>query len=323
MRVSQLAALLFVLGISPTVIYRQLPIQKPSQPSEPAQSSTRKDEQEQDKSQIVSVDTTDVVLHLTVTDGNGKFISKLTAEDFEVLEDRVPQHVLSLSSYELPFAAAILLDTSGSMDSKMSLARAACTGFVEGIRDGDVFAIYGFGGTKVKLLQDFTEVRDAGFALWDEDARGMTPLYDGIVEASQALGKRGERRKAILLVSDGADTQSKATFEKALRQAMAFDISIYCVDLTDPTLNRTNAANPGGEAMKNFSLKTGGRFFRTPGGAALKSAFIDTVQELRNQYTLIYEPLNEKRDGKWRSIEVRPRRLNVNVRTRQGYFAKK
>src|SRR5678816_256873 len=146
MRVSQLAALLFFLGVSPTVIYHQLPIQKPSQPSEPAQSPTRKDDQEQDKGQIVSVDTTDVVLHPTVTDAKGKLVSKPTAEDFEVLEDKVPQHILSLSSYELPFAAAILLDTSGSVDSKMSLARAACTGFVEGIRDGDVFAIYGFGG---------------------------------------------------------------------------------------------------------------------------------------------------------------------------------
>ena len=323
MRVLQLAALLFVVGFSPTFFRHQLPIQKPSPPSEAAKSQAGKEEQDQDKGQIVSVDTTDVVLHLTVTDGNGRFAGKLKADDFEVLEDRVPQHIVSLSTNELPFAAAILLDTSGSMESKMSLARAACTGFVEGIRDGDVFAIYGFGGTKVKLLQDFTEVRDAGFALWDEDARGMTPLYDGIVEASLALGKRKERRKAILLVSDGADTQSKASFDKALRQAMAFDISIYCVDLTDPTLNRTNASNPGGEAMKNFSLKTGGRFFRTPGGASLKAAFIDTVEELRNQYTLSYEPSNEKRDGKWRSIEVRPRRLNVNVRTRQGYFAKK
>jgi len=322
MRVSQVAALLFIIGLSPSVPFGQLPIQKPSTPQDPAQPQ-RKDQQEQDKGQIVAVDTTDVVLHMTVTDGSGKFLRKLKADDFEVFEDRVPQHILSLTSSELPFAAAILLDTSGSMDSKMSLARAACTGFVEGIRDGDVFAIYGFGGTKVKVLQDFTEVRDAGFALWDEDPRGMTPLYDCVVQASEALAKREERRKAILLVSDGADTQSKASLDKALRQAMAADISIYSVDLTDATMNRTTAPDPGGEAMKSLSMKTGGRFFRTPGGAALKAAFLDTVEELRNQYTLIYEPANEKRDGKWRSIEVRPRRLNVNVRTRQGYFAKK
>ncbi len=303
----------------PPTSNHQIPVekQKPKQTQEPEPT------QDQDKAKIVAVDTTVVILNMTVTDREGKHVRKLKAEDFEVLEDRVPQHILSLSSTEMPFAAAILLDSSGSMDAKMSLARAACSSFVEGIRDGDVFAIYGFGGTKVKLLQDFTEVRDAGFAIWDEDARGMTPLYDCIVTASEALEKRPERRKAILLVSDGADTQSKVTFEKALRKALDADVAIYGVDLSEAALNRNAVRDSGAEAMKNFATKTGGKFFRTPGGAALRSTFIDTVEELRNQYTLVYEPSNEKADGKWRTVEVRPRRLNVNVRTRQGYFAKK
>ncbi len=304
---------------APSTSSHQIPVekQKPKQEQDPEPPKVP------DKAQVIAVDTTVVILNMTVTDSEGRHVRKLSADDFEVLEDRVPQHILSLSSTEMPFAAAILLDSSGSMDAKMSLARAACSSFVEGIRDGDVFAIYGFGGTKVKLLQDFTEVRDAGFAIWDEDARGMTPLYDCIVTASEALSKRSERRKAILLVSDGADTQSKVTFEKAMRTALDADVAVYGVDLSDSAINRNAVRDSGAEAMKQFATRTGGKFFRTPGGAALRSTFVATVEELRNQYTLVYEPTNEKADGKWRSIEVRPRRLNVNVRTRQGYFARK
>lgn len=295
--------------------------QDPAGPQKPTdQKGEQKPEQNPD---VISIDTTVVVLNVTVTDGSEKYLRGLKPQDFKIFEDQVPQKISSFSFNEMPFAAVILLDTSGSMERKMSIARSACARFVDGIRLGDVFSIYGFSGTKVKLLQDFSEVRDVGFAVWDTDAEGMTPLYDAIVTASEALAARPERRRVILLLSDGADTKSKYTYEDALKRAVAAEVSVYSVDLSDAALYRTAVRDPSAEIMKTLSQKTGGRFFKTPGGSALGDAFTQTVDELRNQYTITYETTNDKRDGKWRAIEARVGRPGAVVRTRQGYYAAK
>lgn len=271
----------------------------------------------------ISVDTGLVVVNVTITDAQQRYVPGLRLADFKLLEDNAPQKILSFSFDESPFAVVILLDTSGSMENKMSLARAACSQFVEGIRTGDTFAIYSFGGTKVRMLQDFTEVRDVPDTLWDLKAERETPLYDGIVKAGEALAKRPERRRAILVVSDGADTKSRATLDRALRKMMDAHAALYAVDLSDAAVYGALPRDNGAEVMKMMAARSGGRFFRTPGGGKLRDAFADTIAELRQQYTLTYESSNERYDGKWRAIEVRVARAQVNVRTRQGYYARK
>jgi Ca-activated chloride channel family protein len=294
--------------------------QDPAPPQKPVE---QKGEQKGEPSDVISIDTTVVVLNITVTDATEKYVRGLKPQDFKIFEDQAPQKISSFSVNEMPFAAVILLDTSGSMQQKMSIARSACSRFVDGIRVGDVFSIYSFGGTKVKMLQDFTEVKDVGFAIWDADADGETPLYDALVTASEKLAERPERRRVVLLLSDGADTKSKVTLEEALRRLLAADVSVYAVDLSDAALYRTPTRDPSAEIMRTFSQKSGGRFFRNPGGSALNDAFAETIEELRNQYTITYETTNDKRDGKWRAIEARVMRPGLNVRTRQGYFAAK
>ncbi len=205
----------------------------------------------------------------------------------------------------------------------MSLARAACARFANGLREGDAVAIYSFGGSKIRMLQDFTELRDVADEVWDLKAEGETPLYDGVFTAAAALGKRSEKRRAILLVSDGADTRSRHSFEDAIRRVTASGIAVYAVDLSDSALYHTGSQDNGAQVLKEFCVKTGGRFFRTPGGSKLRDAFTLTVEELRNQYTLTYEPSNDRRDGRWRAIEVRLNRPKLNIRARQGYHAPK
>ena len=272
---------------------------------------------------IVSVDTTQVVLNVTVTDLKGRYVTGLRDKDFSIFEDKAAQKIISFSADETPFAAVILLDTSGSMESKMAMARAACSQFASGIREGDVIAIYSFGGTKVKKLQDFTEVRDVDPMIWETNAVGMTPLYDGVVKAVDELSKRPERRRAILLVSDGGDSNSKASLDVAIRNALAGSVAIYAVDLSDYGLYRIQNRDNGSEVMKQMATKSGGRFYTSPGGGKLRDAFAQTIEELRNQYTIVYEPANEKHDGSWCSIEVRTAQPALNVRTRQGYYARK
>lgn len=273
--------------------------------------------------ETLKFETNLVVLNVTVTDANDRYINGLKEKDFSIFEDKKPQQIIDFVSVERPFSVAILLDTSLSMENKLTLARAACAKFVEELREGDTFAIYSFGGMKVKLHQDFTEIHDVPDSVWDMRVEGETPLYDAIAKSADALAERPERRRAILVVSDGADTKSKASLDQALRKTLNAQASIYAIDLSDATVYGTQARDLGAETMKDVAAKTGGRFFRTAGGGKLREAFTSTVDELRQQYTLTYESTNEKYDGKWRAVEVRVSKPLLGVRTRQGYYARK
>jgi len=302
----------FVLAPPSARAYRQ----DPQKPQDPQKKSEPDDE-------VISMETNLIVVNVTVTDVNDRYVPGLKAEDFRVLESTSQQRILSFSHDEAPFAAVILLDASGSMGNKLSLARAACGNFVSGIRDGDVFAIYSFSGFKVKTLQDFTEARDVPEAVWDMKAKDETPLYDAIVKAADALSNRPERRRAILVVSDGADTKSKASLDDATRKTTDANALIYAVDMSDKAVYKSERRDNGAEVLKMLAAKTGGRFIATPGGAQLREAFANTVEELRRQYTLTYESTNEKLDGKWRAIEIRVAKPGLNIRARQGYYARK
>jgi Ca-activated chloride channel family protein len=290
--------------------------QDPQKPQDPQKKS-------EPGAEVISVETNLIVVNVTVTDALENYVSGLKLEDFKILEDGVAQRALDLAIDEAPFAASILLDMSGSMGSKLSLARAACGNFLSELRDGDMVAIYSFSGFKVKMLQDFSESREAPEAVWDLKARDETPLYDAIVKAAEALAQRPERRRSIVVVSDGADTKSKASLDEAARKTLDANALIYAVDMSDRAVFKSERKDNGADVMKMLATKTGGRFIVTPGGAGLRDAFAGTVEELRRQYTLTYESTNEKLDGKWRAIEVRVARPGLNVRARQGYYARK
>lgn len=270
--------------------------------------------------QTLEVETSLVVVNVTIRDRNHQYVPGLARRDFTILEDRVQQQILSFEDEINPFAGVILLDASGSMENKLSLVRAACASFVDRLGEGDSFAIYSFGDSKVRLLQDFTEIRDIPDAVWDLRAKGMTTLYDAIVTASRALASRPERRRAIMIVSDGADTQSKATLDQAIRSAVEAQVIVYAVDLSD---GAANPANSGAGVLKSLTTKTGGRFFTSPGGSRLREAFDQTIDELRHQYTLTYSPANDRKDGRWRTIEVRIDRPHLDIRTREGYWSRR
>lgn len=283
----------------------------------------KQDPKKQETGEVMKFETNLVVLNVTITDGGERHIPGLKQDDFKIFEDKAPQKIIDFNATESPFSVAILLDTSLSMEKKLTLARSACAKFVEGLREGDNFAIYSFGGFKVKLQQEFTEIRDVPDSVWDLRVDGETPLYDAITTAAEALAQRPERRRAILVVSDGADTKSKATLDQALKKTLDAQASIYAVDLSDAAVYKTQPRDNGADIMKDMAAKTGGKFFAAAGGTKLRDAFQSTIDELRNQYTLTYESTNEKYDGKWRAVEVRVSKPLATVRTRQGYYARK
>jgi Ca-activated chloride channel homolog len=270
---------------------------------------------------VVRVESDLVILNVTVTDKQGHFVHKLARPDFKIFEDGREQKVGFFSVEETPFAAAILLDTSGSMESRITLARAAAIRFLEGLREEDVASVYHF-DSQVEQLQDYSPGRDLPPLAYSLKSRGMTTLNDAVVRASKDLSKRAEKRRAIILLTDGMDTKSSASADKALNTALAANVTIYTVDMSDPTTAPAEHAKGAG-ALKYFAAKSGGRYVSTPGGQALDEAFAEVLDELSNQYTLGYRPSNQAHDGRWRSIELKLSHEDLNARTRNGYRAPK
>jgi Ca-activated chloride channel family protein len=273
---------------------------------------------------VIRTNTDLVVLNITVTDKAGQYVPGLHLSDFTVFEDGKQvstQLISSFSLHEAPFASVVLLDTSGSMESRLSLARSAAIRFLDRLREEDVAAIYKF-DSKVEQVQEFSSSRDLAPMAFGMRAKGMTTLNDAIVDAAKALAERPEKRKAIIILSDGIDTYSKASADKAVESALAIGASIYAVDMSateGPGLRNQQSA----AALKGFAEKSGGRFVATPGGPALRDAFANIAEELGHQYTIAYRPLNKVHDGKWRKLEVKLSRDDLVVRTRKAYRAPK
>jgi Ca-activated chloride channel homolog len=273
---------------------------------------------------VIRVNTELVVLNVSVIDKAGQYVKKLKVSDFKIYEDGVevkPNMISGFSLQEAPYAAVVLLDSSGSMDTRFSLARSAAIRFLDGLRPEDVAAVYRF-DSKVERVQEFSGGRDLAPIAYAIRAKGMTTLHDAIVEASKTLADRTENRKAIVVLSDGVDTYSKASSDKAVESALTVGATIFAVDMSSletPGYQKRQSS----ASLKAFAEKTGGRFISTPGGPELRDAFTGIANELGQQYTIAYRPTEQRRDGKWRELEVKVAREDVTVRTRKGYRAPK
>ena len=279
--------------------------------------SARPPAQEQDD--IVRVTTDLVVLNVTVLDRNEKFVSGLKRSDFQVFEDGVEQKVSTFSAEETPFAAAILLDTSGSMESRLTLGRSAAIRFLDGLRDEDVAAVYSF-SHKVEQWSDFSPGRDLPARVYGLKTKTLTALNDAIVRAADDLAKRDEKRRAIVVLSDGGENFSHASADKALDRASLAGATIYGANMSETGPRRDVA---GVAILKNLAEKSGGRYIDAPGGPELRDSFAAIAEELGHQYTIAYRPTNRARDGKWRTVQVKLAKPDTTLRTRKGYRAPK
>lgn len=274
----------------------------------------------QDDDDVIRTNTDVVVLNVTVIDKGGQYVKGLKASDFKIYVDGVevqPTTIAAFSFQEAPYAAVLLLDSSGSMEERFTLARSAAIRFLDGLRAEDVAAVYRF-DSKVERVQDFSGSRDLAPTAYTIRAYGMTTLNDAIIEAANTLASRTEHRKAIVVLSDGMDTNSRTTSDKAVERALSVGASIYAVDMsqTDVAASRKQSGAP---MLRSFAEKTGGRFVATPGGPALRDAFSGIADELGHQYTISYRPSDQNRDGKWHKLEVKVNREDLTVRTRKGF----
>jgi VWFA-related protein len=237
-------------------------------------------------------------------------------ELFVLLEDGVPQEILEFTQERRPLTLALLIDTSGSMVEAMKMVHAAATACVESLRDDDKVAVIDF-DSNVFLLSNFTTEREESKAsIQSTFADGGTALYDA-VNASYRLLEEVSGPKAIILLSDGEDTDSRMKVEKVIEQAKTSDTIVYSIGLGTGMLDVGLRG-----VLKNLSEGTGGRAFFPDNLNELENVYRRIAHELtNNRYQVSYSPNNTDWNGEWRQVSLTLDARGYKVRTRKGYYA--
>ncbi|HEY0872263.1 MAG TPA: VWA domain-containing protein [Vicinamibacterales bacterium] len=267
-----------------------------------------------------------VSLSVSVTDGNGKYVTSLEHEDFEVFEDGVKQTISFYSRKQQPIALAVLLDTSNSMEDKMTTAQEAAVGFARRLQPDDVAEVIEF-SSQVQILQEFTNDAEAlERAIRSTTADGSTALYNAIYISLKTLQKikpRTEdeiRRQAIVVLSDGDDTSSLLPYEEVLDLAKRSETVIYTIGLREQRDGSRPAFREAEYVLRQLAQETGGRSFFPSTVHELPKIYDQISQELSTLYSLAYSSKNPLRNGAWRRIVVRVAKPGMIARTRQGYY---
>ncbi len=278
--------------------------------------------QEQDRYQFrVTVDL--ISLNVTVIDNRDRFVTDLLEEDFSIYEDGITQDVSVFSREDLPIRMALLIDTSASMDDKMSFAQRAAVNFVHEMKDDDLTEVLEF-GSKPHVLQPFTaDVEKLNRAIRMTQAGGTTQLYNALYISLKGLSRRRQdiRRQAIVVLFDGEDTSSLVTFERVMELAKETDVTIYTISLRREGGRRSRAFSEAEFVLKKLAEETGGQWFFPEQIEELTDVYARIAAELKNQYNIGYVSNNPKRDGSWRRVVVQTTYPNLRVRTKLGYYA--
>jgi Ca-activated chloride channel family protein len=258
------------------------------------------------------------------TDKHGKFVRDLSQNDFSILDDhKPPQAILNFRrETDLPLHIGLLIDVSGSVDSRFDFEQTAATSFLEHtLRSGfDKAFVEGF-NTHSQMAQDFTDnVKLLSASVHKLHDGGGTALYDAVYHACKEkfLKDRTERpmRKAIIIVSDGADNQSEFSKAQAIEMAQRSEVIIYAISTDDSGL-----VMRGDKVLEQLAEATGGRAFFPFKMKDITHSYAAIEDELRSQYVVSYKPADFDSDGRYRSIEISSLKKDLQVRARKGYFA--
>jgi VWFA-related protein len=264
-----------------------------------------------------------VNLIFSAVDNKNRFVPELKADDFMVFEDHQPQKIEYFSDLSkeksVPLTIALLIDTSGSVKDKLAYEKITAEEFFRKIlRKGRDLALIIQFDSEVNLVHDFTD--DVGRligALDSLEAGNSTALYDAIYLAVEEKLGPETGRKVIVVITDGEDTSSKVRKEAATEAAQKKDVIIYGIGVRGDF-----GANFG--VLKKFAEETGGSFFSPKAKLEeMRAAFRAINDELQGQYSLAYISTNKRRDGSFRTVELKSKLSGIRVRTRKGYYAAK
>lgn len=303
---------------------------------------------------MINVDTSIVRLNVGAVSRSGQPVMNLTKENFTVYEDGVKQNITRFEPTAAPFSVVMILDMSGSTIGFRQTIQQSAFRFVDALAPEDRIAVIEF-YDKVNLLNDFTVNRkDIAHSISVANGRGKTQLYKAINLALQKLAGEGNRRKAIIVLTDGVDTDvrdnDRSFLEKikdediltainpdkneilnrVLNRAGDQGVTIYPLalptgdpaKLADPTPVQVAMYSAARSRLQTLANRTGGTLNAINRLEEMGRFYAQVAADIRSLYTVEYQPSNEKRDGKWREIKIEINRPELITRTRPGYYAK-
>jgi Ca-activated chloride channel homolog len=294
--------------------------QKPAAPPEPAPSKP----EPLDSSTRITLDVTRVNMLFTVTDKKGRFITDLDREDFQVVESKKPQTIQEFAAESnLPLRLGILIDTSNSIRDRFKFEQEAAIQFINSVvRAGQDKALIVSFDTSAELVADLIDdTEKLGGSVRGLRPGGGTALYDAIYFACRdKLSQdqpRHKFRRAIVIVSDGDDNQSRVTRDQALEMAQKTDVVVHAI-----STNITRIETDGDKVLRYLTAETGGRAFFPFKVEDLDQSFENIANELRHQYNISYRPEPLKTDGLFHPVDLKVKgRKDLVVRCRKGYYA--
>ena len=303
--------------------------------------------------EVISVETTEILLPVTVRDNGGALVSNLTRKDFRVFEDNLEQPLSDLALRQVPVDAVLMVDASSSVASNLDDFRRAAEGFAERLQAEDRISLIKF-DDRIELLQDWTHSRFQLRRALNRIEPGMfTRFNDALMLAAKDQFAPSKSRHAVIVLSDGIDNgQGVTTVEAALQALLKAQVTVYVVSNTQisratkqaelesllrgsDSLVKFNQVNIDRlrlsiQALDDSEYKldqivkaTGGRLYKPRSFEDLSTVYAEVADELRHQYALYYTPLNKVRDGGFRRVRVQMNNPTYTPATRIGYFAPK
>ena len=342
-RVSSLTLVVALLSLS---TIRSAGAQDPPRPPEPKQAPQRQDardkkgerrqgaqadEQIGDKQNTIEIKTDLVELDVTVVDQNNLSVMNLKKEDFIVYEDKVKQTIENVNREEVPVSFGLVIDTSGSMRSKLQTVSDASVSLIKQMRAEDEAFVASF-KAEPELVQDFTsdrrELEDAVNELFTS---GGTALLDAIIATADYAQEKGKRRrKALVVITDGLEKNSSVK-EKAVMEAIKEDeVQVYLVgfideDMDEKSLFGKSSGKKAKDLLSRLADDSGGKAYFPKDISEIPAIAAQIAKDLRTQYVVSYYPSNDKRDGTFRTVQVSVNPTGSRkliARTRRGYYAR-
>jgi Ca-activated chloride channel family protein len=316
----QLLIIFLLLGL-PQALSAQVAGAK-SAANTPAQETQQNQDPGADR---VIINTDLITFNVTITDQDGRFVSGLPRSAFTVLDDKQPQDITFFSDEDAPVSLGIVFDLTGSMsDGKVRRAREALDHFFETSREGDEYFLITLQNGRANLALDRTRDSQAVLdKLTFVRSRGTTAFYDACYLGVDKVTHGAHPKRALLVISDGQDNNSRYTFKELRRLVKESDVIIYAIGIEEE--RDGELASEGQLILDDIAGVSGGKAFFPRDSAEMDNIFESIALELRHQYAIGYRPPNFNANGKWHHLKVKvnpPRGLpHLFVRSRDGYYA--
>jgi len=273
----------------------------------------------------IVVHTDLVTLRATVTDAQGNYILGLEKTAFAIQDNDSPQNITAFSDEDAPVSVAVVFDVSGSMnEAKTAQAKQALTGFIQTSHPRDEFFLVSFDSRAHLLL---ARSRDADAVLRKFtyfQTGGQTAIYDALYFGLEKVSHGTYPKRAILLITDGEDNDSRYTFKEVRQALRESDVSVYTIGIREGLLH-TSASIAAEIDLRKLATVSGGETFFPRDSREMDEAFERIALELRHQYSIAYRPEDLVPDGKWHRLKIRVTQADgghhLVVRSRQGYYA--